>query len=149
MPSFTPTLLNVLHNTHTHTHTAPIQHIQNQAIRIMTYSPYNSNAAQLLKANRLLTIRNLFKYSLSILMYQSVNKLIPTIIFPPETLANNNCTRFASNNNFLLPKVNTNYGKHSAYFAAISTWNGLPSEIKTRSFINSFKTALFTFLHDA
>lgn len=103
-----------------HTRTTPLQHVQNQAIWIIIYKPYNSNDAQLLKANRLLSTRNLFKYSLSILMHQSVRKLMPPIIFNPEALINNNSTWFASNNNFLLPKVNSNYGKHTASFAAAS-----------------------------
>lgn len=58
------------------------------------------------------------------------------------TLVNRNITRFALNNNLLLPKVKTNYGQQTFHFAAINLWNRIPLNIKSSHSITAFKKSL-------
>lgn len=128
------------------THLSPIQHIQNQAIRLMTFSSYRSSASSLLRNFEILSTVSLFKYHLIIMLFKSLHHLVPSSVFYPNALSNLNRTRFASNGNFLLPTIRTNFGRHTAYFSALSLWNSLPSHIKQCSTIGTFKKQLYSYL---
>ena len=43
-------------------------------------------------------------------------------------------TRYASNFNFHVPRVRSNYGKHTFKFAINRTWEEIPTKIKTLSY---------------
>lgn len=81
------------------THLIPLQHLQNQAIRIITFSPYRTNASLLLTEYRILTVSNLVKFSLLVYLFKSVHNLCSFSIFNRDSLKNLNCTRFASASN--------------------------------------------------
>lgn len=130
------------------THIAPLQHLQNQAIRILTFSSFSCCVSDILHNNRILKLDNLVKYNISIVLFKLMKNLSPVNIFPDAVLVNTNRTRFAANNNLLLPLVHTNYGKHSGYFTSLSTWNSLPLNVKQSSSLAIFKNTLFTFLLD-
>lgn len=115
------------------THIAPLQHLQNQAIRILTFSSFSCCVSDILHNHRILSLHSLVKYNLCIVLFKLMNNPPPVNIFPEAILVNTNRTRFAANNNLLLPLVHTNYGKHSGYFASLSTWNSLPPNIKQSS----------------
>lgn len=66
--------------------------------------------------------------------------------FAPHHLTNTNITRFSEQHNLLLPKVNTNYGKHTALFSAIALWNSLPVSIKSLQSQRSFTRCLKSYL---
>lgn len=121
MPLFT---LTVLSRHGALPHLSPIQHIQNQAIRIITFSSYRSSASSLLLSFDMLSISSLFKYRLASILFKSLVHLIPSSVFRTVDL-NTNPTRSASDGNFLLPVIRTNYGRHTAYFAALSIWSTL------------------------
>lgn len=55
-------------------HLSSVQHIQNQAIRIITYSSFYSNATPLLQANCILTVSGLFNFHLIITLFKQLNK---------------------------------------------------------------------------
>lgn len=124
------------------THLIPLQHLQNQAIRIITFSPYRTNASLLLTEYRILTVSNLVKFSLLVYLFKSVHNLGSFSIFNRDSLKNLNCTRFASASNLLLPKVRTNYGKLNTTFVAVNNWNSLPIETKQSLSLPSFKNNL-------
>lgn len=124
------------------THLTSIQTIQNQAIRIVTSSPFRSNAKSLLHANDILTLKELIKFNLGIYMYKTINNQLPHLSPLIYWLTNTNVTRFALNNNFILPKVRTNYGKQTVYFSGIAFWNTLPLDIKTSLTLNEMKNKL-------
>ena len=42
-------------------------------------------------------------------------------------------TRYASNLNFHVPRVRSNYGKHTFKFAITEIWEEIPTKIKTLS----------------
>lgn len=128
------------------THLAPLQYVQNQAIRIITYQPSRCSASAILQGLRILTIHKLFLFNMATLTYNSLHSNMPFMVFNKEQLINQNITRFASNNNLLLPKVRTNYGRFTSTFTAISVWNGIPSDVKMSPNIGSFKKRLNSYL---
>lgn len=127
-------------------HLVSLQTMQNHSIRILTHSHYRSDAKALLHANNILTIENTFKYNLGILFFKQIINQLPLFIIPPSSLENTNLTRFAQNHNFILPIVNTNYGKQTAHFTGIYFCNTIPSGIKTSESIGIFKKDMKTFL---
>lgn len=129
-------------------HLSSVQHIQNQSIRIITRSSNQSNAFSLLHRNNLLSISNLFYFNLGILFFKLLHNLLPHEVIHLNLIQNKNITRFATNQNFLLPLVHTNYGKKSSAFTAISFWNTLPSTVKSSSSVYRFKTLSRIFFWD-
>lgn len=128
------------------THLIPLQHLQNQAIRIITFSPYRTNASLLLTEYRILMVSNLVKFSLLVYLFKSVHDLCSFSIFNRDSLKNLNPTRFASTGNLLLPKIRTNYGKMNTTFVAVNNWNSLPTEIKQLLSLPNFKNNLRAYL---
>lgn len=124
------------------THFASLQVLQNQSIRIITNSSRFSNGKCLLHDNNILTISELLNYNLGIIFYKYITKALPPIGFSSTDLVAHSNTRFACNNNVLLPKVRTNYGKLTAEFSSISLWNTLPASIKNARNLHQFKTEL-------
>lgn len=132
------------------THLKPLQIIQNRAIRLITSSPPTYNAKQLLQENNILDVAALVKYNLATFLFKLINEEISLSLIPSSSLLNTNPTRFAQHNNFILPKVRTNYGKQTVHFAAISLWNTLPFLIKiqkTHKFRHELKKFLLCDIH--
>lgn len=121
------------------THLKSLQIIQNQAIRIFTYSSYYIDAALILQDNNILSVSQLVRYSLGIVMYKLLNNIIFLPLIPQCYLVNDNITRFALNNNMVLPKVRTNYGKQAIHFSLVTVWNTIPLELKNIHSIFNFK----------
>lgn len=121
------------------THISSLQIVQNHAIRLITSSPRFSNAKSLLHENNILTLTELTKFNLGIFFYRLLNNQLPPTIFPSSDLVIYSNTRFALNNNFLLPSIRTNYGKQTVKFTSISLWNTLPLNIKSISSFHQFK----------
>lgn len=120
-------------------HISSVQHIQNQSIRIIARNSYQSSAPPFLRENKILPVNQLFNYNLGIYFYKLLHFYVLYDAIDLVRLRTRNFTRFAANNNFLLPIVHTNYGKKTSCFAAISFWNGLPFNIKSSSSITIFK----------
>lgn len=124
------------------THLSPLQHIQNQAIRIITHSHFCCSSLPLLREHNILSVSNLVKYSLCIIAFKFFCGRLPIEIITANQLPLQSCTRFALHNNFLLPKAQTNYGKQAVHFSAAYEWNCLPDLTKSASNIYSFKNSL-------
>lgn len=127
-------------------HLTTLIHLQNRAVRIITHSSYIASAAPIFRTLEILPLTCTFQLKLCLILYRSRNSDIPTELLPSTQLFNTNNTRFSGNNNLLLPKVNTNYGKMTAFFSAISFWNSLPSNIKSCSSLHCFRRLLKQFL---
>lgn len=123
-------------------HLSSIQHIQNQSIRIVTSSSMQSNANALLRSYNILPVKFLFQFNLTILFHKLLHNNLTFPFIASHLLKNHNVTRFATNNNFLLPMVHSNYGKRTSAFTAISFWNDLPSSLKTCPSFGIFKNSL-------
>lgn len=130
-------------------HLSPLQHAENQAIRIMTHNGYTSEASPLLTSNGILSVGNLHKYSLAILVHKSINRKLPFPIIPKSQYPYSLSTRFTSSNSYLLPKPTTNYGKFTTNFSATQLWNSLPCHVKNLSHFHAFKFNLRNYLHSA
>lgn len=127
-------------------HITYVQHIQNQAIRIITNSSFYSSASTLLAQNNVLSVRKLFQYNIITLLFKLLTNQLLFHFIELSCLTNTNPTRFAANYNYLLPSVSTNYGKMTSHFSAISSWNSLPDAIKSLSSLSLFKKQLKEFL---
>lgn len=128
-------------------HLDPVRHIQNQALRIITRSPYNAHVTPLYKELRIFPLDRLITYTVSIMAYRLFNNQNLLYIIGRRDLTNPNNTRFSEQNNFILPKIRTNYGKYTFEFAAIKQWNNLAFTIKTSRSLNSFKRLLRSTLY--
>lgn len=129
------------------THLSPLVTLQKQAIRVINSAPRRSSSFPLFQQLRVLPLAQIYRYSLGILFFKILNRKLVLEVFPVRMITNTNNTRFSSQNNFLLPKIRTNYGKHTIQVSAIPFWNSLPSNIKTNSFYK-FKTVLRNYLLD-
>lgn len=123
-------------------HISSAQHIQNQAIRIITRSHSQSNTHDSLCYYKVLSVNKLFQYNLSLIFFKSLCLQLPFTVINPTSLVNSNTTRFSLNRNFLLPRVHTNYGKMTSTFSAIHIWNCLPTAVKLMNGMSSFKSSL-------
>lgn len=81
-------------------HILPLQRLQNQAIRIITFISPVTCVSPLFQQHSVLTVCNLFKYKLGILVFRCLNGTITAIVLEKFQLLNSNPTRFASNNFF-------------------------------------------------
>lgn len=127
-------------------HLSSIQYLKNQAIRIITSSPFHSNASVLLHEHNILCKEKMFHYNLSLLFFKLISAHLPISFIDSPFLLNPNSTRFAFNRNLLLPLVNSNYGKQTSHFAAVSFWNSLPPTVKSATHLSSFKRSVKKFL---
>lgn len=101
-------------------HLSSLQHLQNRALRVIFNCSRDSSAIPLLQCNNILTVSNLFWFNLIMFLHKQIKNQLSANFIDPKMLVNTNTTRFAANNNFLLPKVHTNYGKSSSLFCTIS-----------------------------
>lgn len=125
-----------------HSYISSVQHIQNQAIRIITFSPRRSNAISLLRQYNILCISKLFEFHCTCLFFNIINRRLPFDLINYDLLKNTNRTRFALEGSLLLPRVRTNYGIKSLSFTAISLWNSIPPNIKSLTDLYTFKKTL-------
>lgn len=129
-------------------HVTPLQHLQNQAVRIITRSSYNAHVTPLFLQLNLLRIDELIKYNLGITAYHLIRTPSFLYVIGLDHLTNPNVTRFSLQNNFLLPKVRTNYGSQTVRFAIIKFWNTLPLTVKTALSLPRFKSLLRSYISE-
>lgn len=133
------------------THLDNLQRLQNQAVRLMTFSPYLCRSIPLYVDLKILPLNELFTLKLAVIMFRLIHQDVHIESFTPERFTNNNRTRFSERENLLLPKARTNYGKMTAKFSGVSVWNSIPPEIKqsftTGSFCRRTKKYLITELN--
>lgn len=151
---FQPHVIHALYHAHVHSHLSycisawgntyfthfhQLQRLQNQALRLMTFSHYLSTATPLYNDLHIHPLHQLFQLKLSIVMYRLLRSIVHIDGFVVETFVNKNVTRFSELDNRLLPKVRTNYGRFTTPFAGIMLWNSLPYIIKSSTTAHSFK----------
>lgn len=121
-------------------HVTHLQHLQNQAVRIITRSSYIAHVTPLLSQLNLLRIEELINYNFGMTAHRSIRTPSFLYVIGVDHLINPNVTRFSLQNNFLLPKVRTNYGLQTVRFTIINIWNTLPLTVKTALSLPRFKT---------
>lgn len=120
------------------THIERLQRLQNQAVRLMTFSPFYFSCSSLFSQLNILPLRQLFCHRMSIVAFRLITHDIFIACIDHRHLTNGNITRFSQCNNLLLPAVRTNYGKFSTLFTSIAIWNSLPFELKSSHNIHIF-----------
>lgn len=113
------------------THLAHVQHLQTQALRLITFSSFMAHAKPIFHSLNILPVINIFQQKVTTVIYRARAQEIFIDSLTATALLNYNNTRFSENNNVLLPKAKTNYGQFTAYFMGISIWNRLPNHIKS------------------
>lgn len=123
-------------------HVSPLEKIQKQVMRIITFSNWQSPSSPLFTQLNILPLSKLYEYSLATMLFRAINNDLVLDMFPSNLVCNTNNTRFVSQNNLLLPKVRTNYGKQTIAFSAISFWNTLSIDLKNAKSLFFFKKYL-------
>lgn len=127
-------------------HLAPLHRLQNQAIRLLTFSDYRSAVQPIYHDLGILPLSLQLDLKLSVLMFRMRNNTdVPTFL-DKRCLLNTNNTRFSEQLNILLPTVRTNYGKQTLLFAGASVWNSLPPTLKQNPNQHSFQRSMQKFL---
>ena len=115
-----------------------------RAARIITFSNYDRNTAELLHSLNWHKLEHQRAVSKSIMMYNAVNNQTPNYL----------SSRFFSRNEALtynlrntegklsIPQPRTNYCKRSFSYSGAVLWNSLPNEIKLSRTLNEFKNKL-------
>lgn len=151
---FQPHIIDSLYHAHIHSHLSycisawgntyfahlsQLQRLQNQALRLMTFSHFLSKATPLYCSLNIHPVHQLFQFKLTIVIYKLFRNIAHIDGFIIETFVNTNVTRFSELDNRLLPKVRTNYGKLTTTFAGIKLWNSIPHTIKSSPTVHIFK----------
>ena len=116
-----------------------VQTKQNKCIRCIFFSHSRESSAPYLKLLDILNIDSIFKLKISLLAHKisqneanfpevSQNYLVK--VSNIHSLSNT----YASNLNFHVPRVRSNYGKNPFKFATTKTWEQIPTKIKTLSY---------------
>lgn len=112
------------------THMSHLEHLQNQAVSLITFTPVQTSALPIYRNLKILPLTCSLQVKLGLLIHRIRNKGTVINNISSSKLLNPNNTRFAEKNNMLLPKVRTKYGKQTALFSEIMLWNSLPINIK-------------------
>lgn len=123
-------------------HLSKIAHLQNKAIRIITFSHWRDSATPIFSNLGILPIHHSISLKLAVLIFRARQHDIELKSIPSRYLINANLTRFSLQHSLLLPVVHSNYGKQTVLFSGIYLWNLLPKFIKSCRNITSFKVEL-------
>ena len=125
-----------------------LQSAQNRIMKIM----YGSSTNDVFKTNKMFNIRNAYDYFAAIKLYRDIN-CEETRYFAQRISqfqsSHNYHTRFASNENLILPLFTTARAQKSFIYQSIIFWNSLPLNIKRSSNLKIFKNSLQLFILDS
>lgn len=127
-------------------HLSPIVSLQNRAIRIITFAHPRDSAQHIYSNLKILPLISEYKIKMCILLLRARSNDLTHNWTNRSLLFNPNNTRFSDQNNLILPKIHTNYGKQTTLFSAISTWNELPTALKSSRSVHLLRNKLKCFL---
>ena len=115
-----------------------VQTKQNKCIHCIFFGHNRESSAPYLKLD-ILNIDSIFKLKISLLAHKisQSDADIPEVFqnyFVKVSDIHSHNTRYASNLNFRVPRVRSNYSKHTFKFAITKTWEEIPTKIKTLSY---------------
>ena len=108
-----------------------LQKLQNRVARIVTNSNYDAPAMPLIRSWKWLTVSEIFRNETAIIMYKSLNGLVPEYV---SNVFVKNSTRNMRNlrnteNDLSLPLRKTFNGQKAISFRGCKLWNNLELEI--------------------
>jgi len=109
----------------TTSHLKPIYVKQNNILRNMTFSNYDAQVTPIYKRVNFLKAQDIYKLELARLMHKFHDGLLPSIyngLFQRSSDLHNYNTRFASNQNYLIPSVHSNIGKKLISYKGAVIW---------------------------
>ena len=122
----------------------PLVILQKKAIRIITFSHFQSHTSPLFKKFNLLKLPDIVYLYTAVFMHQFHKGNLPEKFNNYFTLVSNQHsynTRLASKATFILPLVRTNYGLFNIRFCGPKVWNSIEESLKSLSKF-SFKKKL-------
>ena len=95
-----------------------------------------------------LNIQQRFKYQKAILVFKSLNNLLPSYIQENITLVENSnyYLRSSEKSELQFPRPKTNFMKQTFHYSGAQIWNNLPNEIKTSKSLSLFKERCFEYI---
>ena len=125
----------------------PILKLQKRLVRFITFSSFRCHTAPLFKELNILDIYKLRKLHTCLFAFDLKNNHYAHDINNYfDVLPHNYPTRFASNYNFYIPRVDLTINKHSFKYAATMHWNSLPLSLKKETRRTVFKEHLVNHL---
>ena len=129
-----------------------VQTKQNKCIRCISFSHtfYRESSAPCIKLLDILDIDNIFKLKISLLAHKvsqneaNFPEVSQNYLVKVSNIHSLNTT-YASNLNFHVPRVRSNYGKNPFKFATTKTWEEISTKIKTLSYYKFKKRIHFEF----
>ena len=114
----------------------PLIILQKKAVRIMTFSEYNSHSTPLFQNLKILKVSDLIYLYTALFMYDYYSNRLPLIFdnfFKSINKVHQYQTRLASKISYYLPKARTNYGKFNIRFFGAKVWNSIDDSLKSKS----------------
>ena len=118
-----------------------LQRIQNRAMRIILGCHPRTHIVDMLDTLKWMSIKQRFRYNLSILLWKITNNRTPPTLgnfFTPVAEIHTYNTRSSSSGNFHRKRSH----KHSLTAIGASTWNAIPQHVRDVSSLYSFKKNL-------
>lgn len=126
-------------------HTERITKLQKRAARLILKCSFYTPSKEMFQKLKWLPFNDRVTYFKCVFMYRCINGLSSQFYRNMFKFARNSHgfnTRYATNDNLITPKVNTEIYKHSLYYSSILLWNSLPVEIKQLQSLAIFKREL-------
>jgi hypothetical protein len=124
-------------------HIDKVQRIQNRAARIITGNfSWDASGTELVKSLGWFTVRQRRDYFTGVLMHRCLHEAAPPYLcqqFMYVSDHHNRCTRSATGNNLYIPKPNIDLYRQSLSYNGPTTWNSIPSDIKSLEGQSAFK----------
>ena len=114
----------------------PLIILQKKAVRIMTFSEYNSHSSPLFQKLKIFKVSDLIYLYTALFMYDYYSNRLPLIFdnfFKSINKVHQYQTRLASKISYYLPKARTNYGKFNIRFFGAKVWNSIDDSLKSKS----------------
>ena len=111
-----------------------VQTRQNKCIPCIFFSHNRESGALYLKLLHILNIDSIFKLKISLFAHKisrneaNIPEVFQNYLVKVSDIHSHN-TRYASNLNFHVPRVRSNYVKHTFKFAITKTWEEIPTKI--------------------
>ena len=117
-----------------------LQISQNKVVRTMTFTSLRTNIKKLLRAQKIMNIKELYDFEVSKFMYSMNNEFLPEVFsdyVKPIQHTYSTRHRFRSHYELATPKSDT--GKSSIKFFGVKLWGSLENDLKDAGSLNKFK----------
>ena len=128
----------------------PVRVSMRKAVHLMAFQQRDAQSEPLFQQFNILNFDDSYRLEVAKFMHDiSHNKLQQSfqIMFSSVKERHSRVTRKATDNNFSLPLVYTNYGKRFITFFGVKTWNNIPKDIRSLDPKYAFSTKYFVHLH--